>query len=247
MSKSSWNNFVQVRDEFRRTTEKLSRLLPKLKKLQQELAGGKYKVENPVVYNTALDHITQDDDIKLILVADNPGRVEQAAEHRCYLVGKAGTTAEKFFSDNPILGMDLRKNVIILNKTQIHSASTGQLKMLGKKGGSPLETALKESQESMASLLLKFQKALDVPVWITGYSEMKKGGIFESYTETLKKLYADSNKLFEKVFLFQHFSRSCFTRNLKQQALADEPLVQSLVRIGAAHRERILGYTAQRH
>ena len=241
MNKSTWDSFVKVREEFRGITEKLSDSLPKLKSIQQGLANDKYKVENPVVYNTALDTVKQDDNIKLILVADNPGQDEQKAENRRYLVGQAGTLAEKFFSDNPVLGIDLRKNVIILNKTPIHSSCTGGLKTLKEKGGCSFAATLKESQESMAYILLEFQKTLDVPVWITGCSEMEKNGVFKTYTETLKKLYASNKKLFEKVFLFKHFSRSWFTRDLKKQTLTDESLAKSLERIGAAYRKQILG------
>ena len=251
MKRGAWNKFVKARDHFRYATEELARSLPKLKSVQQEFvysrAGGKnssYAVETPVVYNSALDDVAIGDEIKMILVADNPGRREQAAENRRYLVGPSGKIAQKFFCGNPALGIDFLKNVIILNKTPIHSPRTVELRELCRleagTGGSSIASALEKSQRTMASLLLEFHEALNTQVWIIGYSEMKKGGIFEVYTETLKELYAD-NEMYKQIFFFRHFSMNQFTIDLKQQALPGETVVKSLRRIGKAYRERVLG------
>ena len=252
MNRGAWNKFVKARDRFRYATEELARSLPGLKKIQQEFvnsrADGKnssYTVETPVVYNCALDSVTAGDEIKMILTADNPGRREQAAENRRYLVGPSGKIAQKFFRNNPALGIDFLKNVIILNKTPIHSPRTVELRELcrmdAEKGGRSIAAALEESQRTMASLLLEFQLALDAQVWIVGYSEMKKGGIFEVYTETLKSLYADRERMYKQIFFYRHFSMNQFTIDLKRQALPGETAAKSLMRIGAAYRERILG------
>jgi len=91
----------------------------------------------------------------------------------------------------------------------------------------------------MARLLREFHQALAVPVWITGYSEMKKGGVFEAYTSELKALYGGTN-LQDSVFLYRHFSMNQFTIDLKQQAARGEPLDKALDRIGTAYRERFL-------
>ena len=182
-------------------------------------------------------------EIKLILVADNPGRREQAAENRRYLVGPSGKIAQKFFCDNPVLGIDFLKNVIILNKTPIHSPRTIELKELCRleTGSGKLSKALEESQNIMASLLLDFQTALGCPVWITGYSEMRKGGIFEAYTERLKTIYAENIDLFKQVYIYRHFSMNQFTIDLKQQAVPGETIIKSLNRIGIQYRKKILG------
>ena len=249
MDRGTWNKFVKVRERFRRVTEELNASLPGLRNIQQEFAnsrgdGGKsssYTVETPVVYNSAFDEITADDEIKLILVADNPGRREQAAENRRYLVGPSGKIAQKFFRDNPALGIDFIKNVIILNKTPIHSARTNELRELCRMTqNDDLSKALAESQNTMAELLLEFQEALLVPVYITGYSEMKKGGIFETYTEKLKELYVEKPELYKQLFFFRHFSMNQFTIDLKKQALPKEPVSKTLKRIGSAYRQRIL-------
>ena len=252
MNRDTWKKFVKTRDRFRLETEKLGRSLPKLKSIQQKLAAGRgagknaaYTVETPVVYNCALDDVTIDDEIKLILVADNPGRREQAAQNRRYLVGPSGKIAENFFRCNPRLGIDFRKNAIILNKTPIHTPRTVELRELcrleAETGGGSLAAALEESQRTMASLLLEFHRALGVQVWITGYSEMRKGGIFQVYTETLKKMYMDTDQMYKQLLFFRHFSMNQFTIDLNQQALPGESVSKSLKRIGAAYRRRILG------
>jgi len=248
LNRSAWNKFVKARERFRYITEETERSVPKLKKIQQKFADSRagknssYTVETPVVYNSALDGITASDEIKLILVADNPGRREQAAENRRYLVGPSGKIAQKFFRDNPQLGIDFTKNVIILNKTPIHSPRTAELRQLclTEAGSNSIAAALEESQKKMARLLLEFHEALCIPVYIIGYSEMKKGGIFETYTETLKKLYFGKKLLYDQVFLFRHFSMNQFTIDLKKQSLKGETVEKSLARIGASYRDRIL-------
>jgi hypothetical protein len=249
LNRSAWNKFVKIREHFRVTTEELSSSIPNLKKLQQELANTRaeaknsiYTVETPVVYNSALDDVTIDDEIKLIIVADNPGRREQMAENRRYLVGPSGKIAMKFFIDNPSLGIDFAKNVIILNKTPIHTPRTNELRQLCKMetASEKLSLALEESQRNMADLLFEFHTALDVPVWIIGYCEMRKGGIFEVYTEKLKQLYAYNEEMYKQLYFYRHFSMNQFTIDLKQQAKPNENVQNSLMRIGTAYRERIL-------
>ena len=247
METLQWNSFLKTKERFLKFTKELSDSLPNLKNIQQEFAnnrsGGKnsaYIVQTPVVYNSALDDITIDDDIKLILAADNPGRREQ--ESKRYLIGPSGKIADKFFINNPELGIDFKKNVIILNKTPVHSPRTVELRDICRleKKSRLMETALTDSQKEMASLLLEFHETFYCPVWITGYSEMRKGGIFETYTESLKYFYKNRKKLLAQLFIFRHFSMNQFTIDLKQQALKGESVKASLRRIGKAYRARIL-------
>jgi hypothetical protein len=247
MKKIEWTAFAAARDHYREMIDSLCRELPKLGRIQQKLVnsreGPAYAVETPIVYNGALDDVQPRDGIRLILVADNPGRREQAAENRRYLVGPSGKIAEKFFRENPVLNIDFRRNVIILNKTPIHTPRTAELAELCRLGGAALTVALEESQRAMAALLLEFHRALaPVPVWITGYSEMKKGGIFEAYTNAVRELYAGEKKLKKTVLLFRHFSMNQFTIDLHKQALPGETVEETLERIGTAYRERVLGW-----
>jgi hypothetical protein len=246
MQRAAWNRFVKVKEHYRSETERLRQSLPKLQAIQQKLVNSRspsYPVETAIVYNSALDDVQPESEIRLILVADNPGRREQMAENRRYLVGPSGKIAEKFFRDNPVLRIDFRSNVIILNKTPVHTPRTAELRELCRIGGTALKTALDDSQRFMARLLREFQEALadgtdkTPPVWICGYSEMKKNGIFEAYTSELKTVYGKS-PLKDSVFLYRHFSMNQFTIDIKRQTVRGEPLVKTLDRIGTAYREK---------
>jgi len=263
MKYSEWFLFERYRNRYRAATVSLDKKLPQLRKIQQQFVDNRqaektgnsnaktnssyYMIETPIVYNQALDDVKEIDDIRLILVADNPGRREQAAENRCYLVGPSGKIAEKFFRDNPSLGIDFRRNVIILNKTPIHSPRTTDLYDLCRMGGETLTQALLGSQREMAQFLFDFHDAFSktpVQVWIIGYSEMKKGGIFEAYTETLRSLYTQKSAAARanNIFLFRHFSMNQFTIDLKQKSSPKKSLEQNLADIGTAYRKRILGW-----
>jgi hypothetical protein len=94
----------------------------------------------------------------------------------------------------------------------------------------------------MAELLHEFWDILARPkIWIIGYSEMKKGGVFEAYTEKLKSFRAADPVFGDSLLLFRHFSMNQFTIDLRKRALPGETLSQSLERVGAAYRERVLG------
>ena len=101
-----------------------------LQKAAYEKDTPEYPLENAVVYNTSLDSVTEEDDIHLIVVGDNPGKEEQFEKNRKYLVGQSGRIAEGFFRRNEELNTDFRKNVIILNKTPLHTAKTKHLNYL---------------------------------------------------------------------------------------------------------------------
>jgi hypothetical protein len=250
MDGKTWEAFRRTRDRFKAYTEKLSGEVPELGAWQQELAdhrsGPAYTVETPVLYNFRLDEVCEKDDIKLILVADNPGRREQAAENRRYLVGPSGKIAARFFREHPELGMDFDRNVIILNKTPIHTPRTVELRELSRLGGEGLAAAAAGSQRFMAELLLEFHRNLGAPVWITGYSEMHSKGIFEMYTNTVAELYrredVETAKLRDRVFLYRHFSMNQFTIDLNQQRQNGESPAAALERMGRAYRQRILGW-----
>jgi len=213
MNNDEWNKFKSARKNFRSMTEKLKSVAKK---------------PNEIVYNGTLDEIKKENEIKLILVADNPGDSER--EQKRYLVGNAGQIARKFFHEK--LGIDFDKEVIVLNKTPIHTTTTEKLRELRN------EDIFKESQKNMASLLFEFHKALNVPVWIVGINGLKSG-IFKVYTETLKELYLNANSMYKNLFFFKHFSRNCFNNDLK--GLSDKNLKESLKEKGSEYRKRILG------
>jgi hypothetical protein len=98
----------------------------------------------------------------------------------------------------------------------------------------------------MVQILGEFRRALmPAPVWIIGYSEMNRGGIFEVFAEALGDLRASvpaPDAPEEGIFLYRHFSMNQFTIDLGQQARPRETTAETLARIGAARRKGILGW-----
>jgi hypothetical protein len=245
MKAKAWQAVWAAKEAYREYVADLARRFPALKELSQALVdqrtGPSYRVENPALFNGALEELGPKDSVRLILVADNPGRREQ--EKGRYLVGPSGKLAESFFRKHPELGIDFRRNVVILNKTPIHTPRTGELRTLCRLGGPLLETAVAGSQEFMARTIYAFHAALSpIPVWIIGYSEMKKGGIFEPFTQALQSLYRKRPARQKELLLFRHFSMNQFTIDLKQQRKKGETSAAALGRIGAAYRNRVFGW-----
>jgi hypothetical protein len=249
MTEHAWAGFCKARGRYRKTLERFGHTFHGLRELQQRLVDGRsgpaYTVKTALVYNRALDELGPADSIRLILVGDNPGRREQEAGR--YLVGPSGKIAEGFFRGAAELGIDFRSHVLILNKTPVHTPRTVELKELCRRGGPELTGHIEETQRFMASLLLEFHRALStprrpVPVWITGYSEMKRGGVFAAYTEALGGLYAAEPSLGAHVFLYRHFSMNQFSVDLRRQSLEGEDLRTALNRIGRFYRQRVLGW-----
>lgn len=211
-----------------------------------------YELQTPIVYNTALDEITQNDEIKLIVIGDNPGKDEQLAKNQKYLVGQAGKLGNNFFKNHEELGINFRKNVIILNKTPIHSAKTNHLKKFASFGGKEIEDLIKETQIWMAQEtaklhqnLLKVSENKDFPqLWLVGYSELKEKGIFTDYKNELKKQYQtseESKNAWNNVFVYQHFSMNRFSIDLKEFSteIKNLDLKTQLKTLGKKHKDEI--------
>ena len=160
MTEKQWEVFCKFKEEFKRKVEEWKQVAPELTDLQRKAAldakTPEYPFETSVVYNRDLDKLTKDDEIKLIVIGDNPGKDEQLAKNNRYLVGQAGKIADGFFKKNAELGVDFRKNVIILNKTPVHSAKTVQLKKIMQLGGKKIERLILESQLWMAEKTAEF-------------------------------------------------------------------------------------------
>ena len=264
MNDAQFKYFDDFRNRFREKVKEWSEFSDQLQKLQEQAAAGKdgkadYRIETPVVYNTALDAVTKDDEIRLIIIGDNPGKNEQLEKNRKYLVGLAGKLGQKFFAENPELGIDFRKNAIILNKTPVHSARTEQLKYIIKNGSPQLNAMITESQEWMAreTALLHMNlarlggKGSYVPqLWLVGYAELKGKGLFLTYRDTLVNTY-ETDFCTDNVYTFQHFSMNRFTIDLKNYmekkgSLSPEntekaSLAKDLAELGSLHRKEILG------
>lgn len=202
-----------------------------------------YNVETPIVYNHSLDSIEGKNEIKLILVGDNPGKEEQRHINQRYLVGQAGRIAEGFFARNKELKIDFRKNVIILNKSVIHTPKTLGLKKLIKanfivKDNTNIEDFLIQDEIKQAKLALKLQTIFNCPLWIIGYSELGEKGIFTYYANIIKKEIKES--AISNLFLYQHFSMNCFIKQLKTSYDKTLSLGENLKALGSNNRKRIL-------
>jgi len=157
-----------------------------------------------IVYNKDLDQL-EAKNVKLILVADNPGQIE--AEHKRYLIGPAGISARVYFEKAFVT--DFKKEVLVLNKTPLHTNTTEKLNS---------NKLLIETQIYMAEMISKLHQKLEVPVFIMGTS----GGL-KKYTDKGKFGFKAPLKEFFMTFftnvksgeikdyeVFGHFSRNMF-------------------------------------
>jgi hypothetical protein len=212
MTEYQWDQFQRLRISYKAYVDELRRALPQLPLFLTELIGGRsgpsYPLETPVVYNHALDDIQKESTISVILVADNPGRREQSAAERRYLVGPSGKLADGFFKKHPELGIDFRRNVLILNKTPIHTPRTVELRDLARRGGPDLAEAIRDSQVMMARFIYQCHQifAPEAELWIIGYSEMGPGKLFEAFTDTLRAAYAIASYGPDSMFLDSSFA-----------------------------------------
>ena len=256
MTNFQWECFNKFRNTFKdmvtQWNNQAKSLILVQEKAMEFFKNVDYELQTPIVYNTALDEITQNDEIKLIVIGDNPGKDEQLTKNQKYLVGQAGKLGNSFFKNHDELGIDFRKNVIILNKTPIHSAKTNQLKKFATFGGKEIENLIKETQIWMAQETAKLHQKLlqgsenkDFPqLWLVGYSELKEKGIFTEYKNELKKQYQTSEEAknaWANVFVYQHFSMNRFSIDLKEFSTENKnlDLKTQLKTLGKKHKDEI--------
>lgn len=255
MTKPQWDIFQSFKNDFKTQCKIWQKHSAELIPFQKQIANldtPDYPIQTPVLYNTALDQLTQDSEIKLIVIGDNPGKSEQLSINQKYLVGQAGKIADGFFKKNPELKIDFRKNVIILNKTPIHSAKTkhlSKIESLLQTNNSKAKNLILESQIWMAKRtaelhkeLCKFCEASDKPqLWLVGYAELKKSGIFIPYKDELFLQYDFGKHLeWENVFVYQHFSMNRFSIDLNSFSKKNKiDFSSSLKKIGLIHKNEI--------
>lgn len=243
MDKDQFAALKTFRDEYKKKCDEWSALAPQLVPLQKAAAKDDtpdYPIETPVVYNTALDEITQNDDIKIIVIGDNPGKDEQLAKNQKYLVGQAGKIAQGFFARHPSLGVDFRKNAIILNKTPVHSAKTKHLKFIASQNAAASDLIL-QSQLWLAQKTAELAAGVGAQIWLVGYAELKDKGIFVPYREALKEA---AIAVWDQLFVFQHFSMNRFLIDLRDFCggqLDENALAKKIAALGRRHRDEIFG------
>ena len=260
MTDRQWKAFVEYREWLKGKCHEWMAFAGELYSLQKEAIEEEnkknkdkkipeYPLETAVVYNKAYDEILPDDEIKLIVIGDNPGKEEQLSRNNRYLVGQSGRIAEGFFRKNPELDIDFRKNVIIMNKTPVHTAKTLQLKYLYKNGSQDIKELIFQSQEMMAQKAAELHQKLiegkkanqkNPEMWLVGFSELKGKGIFNRYRDVLRQNYNDED--WKKVYLYHHFSMNRFTVDLgKFIEKKGLPIEQALHELGKEHRIEVYG------
>lgn len=100
MTHEQYEAVKEFRNSFKAKIEEWNKAAPSLKELQQAAAKDSktpgYSFETPIVYNRALDEISENDEIRLFVIGDNPGKDEQLLKNNRYLVGQAGKLGEGF-------------------------------------------------------------------------------------------------------------------------------------------------------
>jgi len=217
MNKKQYKAFQILRDNFRQYTLDITGCDPAI----------------IPVYNEDLERFNEAGNIKYILLADNPGK-EEAVEHR-YLIGHAGRQARNFFEGNELVN-NFTEEVVVLNKTCIHTNSTTDLRKIKK------SKILADSQRFMAELVFEFHRQLRCEVWIIGCSELHERGIFSQFKATLDDCYGKEkdSSLKEKVFCYKHFSYGNFSHDLKMHPSMDIKI--KLKDIGTEMRMKCFGW-----
>ena len=261
MQSSSYKVLSSFRDEFRSYVESLSERSPWLGDLQEKLrlqsGYADYAIETPVVYNTALDELNVTAEPRFIILADNPGKNEQKASQRRYLVGQSGKLARGWFERE--LGLDFEASTLIINKTPIHTPKTAELAILRSLAreestaiGREFDLLFEESQRVMARFAYKLHSGLGCVLWISGYGELKRKGLFAAWMDEMEKLYASApQSLKSKVWVFRHFSMNQFSIEYSGSRLTPdsrpiagdtEKVMSRLGKIGTDNRQRLLGW-----
>ena len=254
MNEKQWISFCNYKESLKLIVDEFEKspLKNELKFLQEKLIidnNEKYQLENSLVYNTSYDDFTKESNIKIIVIGDNPGWEEQLEKNKKFLVGQSGRLAEGFFRRNTVYNIDFRKNVIISNKTLVHTSKTKFLKTIEKNASLELKNYLNEMQKQMAKLiaqfhidLIKYSSEKYVPeLWLVGYSELKEKGIFSIYKEELKKSYINTD-YWKNVYVYQHFSMNRFSIDLNEfKKSSSDDLLKCTKLLGLKHRIEIFG------
>lgn len=193
MTKTQFKKFEILREEFKKKIEEWNTKYPEHK--------------DDFVYNTALDRITEKNNIKLIIVGDNPGKDEKVKGE--YFVGKTGKMCQTFFT-KALEGegvKDFEKNVIVLNKTPISTAKTLDLADETKFS----KEMVAETQRWMAELTANLCETFKLDAFIIGSSLFAPGKLFEPFARSLKENFTRLDSKF--ILVFKHFSYGHFIKD----------------------------------
>ena len=231
MTKEQFKKFCSFRDEFRKQTALWNEEYNKVLKEKIESLSG-CEITNSFIYNEKLDEINENDNIKYIWIQDNPGYNEMLQNR--YAVGASGKAGQNFMK-NEGLAEDFDREVIVLNKSPIHTKVTAVLSKLKNR------EIQDETQRYMAKAIFTVHNIFECDLWILGISNLK--GIFGTFSKDLEKLYKNS-ALNKKMFLYYHFSQGQFKKayNLEVSTLGTDDPDKILESIGIKNRKKYFDF-----
>ena len=231
MTKEQFKKFCSFRDEFRKQTALWNEEYNKVLKEKIESLSG-CEITNSFIYNEKLDEINENDNIKYIWIQDNPGYNEMLQNR--YAVGASGKAGQNFMK-NEGLAEDFDREVIVLNKSPIHTKVTAVLSKLKNR------EIQDETQGYMAKAIFTVHNIFDCDLWILGISNLK--GIFGTFSKDMEKLYKNS-ALNKKMFLYYHFSQGQFKKayNLEVNTLGTDDTDKILESIGIKNRKKYFDF-----
>ena len=231
MTKEQFKKFCSFRDEFRKQTALWNEEYNKVLKERIESLSG-CEITNSFIYNEKLDEINENDNIKYIWIQDNPGYNEMLQNR--YAVGASGKAGQNFMK-NEGLAEDFDREVIVLNKSPIHTKVTAVLSKLKNR------EIQDETQRYMAKAIFTVHNIFECDLWILGISNLK--GIFGTFSKDMEKLYKNS-ALNKKMFLYYHFSQGQFKKayNLEVSTLGTDDPDKILESIGIKNRKKYFDF-----
>ena len=231
MTKEQFKKFCSFRDEFRKQTALWNEEYNKVLKEKIESLSG-CEITNSFIYNEKLDEINENDNIKYIWIQDNPGYNEMLQNR--YAVGASGKAGQNFMK-NEGLAEDFDREVIVLNKSPIHTKVTAVLSKLKNR------EIQDETQRYMAKAIFTVHNIFECDLWILGISNLK--GIFGTFSKDLEKLYKNS-ALNKKMFLYYHFSQGQFKKayNMEANTLGTDDPDKILESIGIKNRKKYFDF-----
>ena len=151
-----------------------------------------------------------------------------------YAVGASGKAGQNFMK-NEGLAEDFDREVIVLNKSPIHTKVTAVLSKLKNR------EIQDETQRYMAKAIFTVHNIFECDLWILGISNLK--GIFGTFSKDLEKLYKNS-ALNKKMFLYYHFSQGQFKKayNLEASTLGTDDPDKILESIGIKNRKKYFDF-----
>ena len=231
MTKEQFEKFCSFRDEFRKQIILWNEEYNKILKEKIESLSG-CEITNSFIYNEKLDDINENDNIKYIWIQDNPGYNEMLQNR--YAIGASGKAGQNFMK-NEGLTEDFDREVIVLNKSPIHTKVTAVLSKLKNRD------IQDETQKYMAKAIFNVHNIFECDLWILGISNLN--GIFGTFSKDMEKLYKNSS-LNKKMFLYYHFSQGQFKKayNLEVNTLGTDDTDKILESIGIKNRKKYFDF-----